>query len=215
MLKLPSKDIVEVCVDEAGRGCLMGVVCAAAVIMPCDYEEDDVFIKMIKDSKKISCKKRNILAEYIKEKAIAYGIGIATQKEIDEINILRATHLAMHRAIDNINVNFDKLLIDGSNFNPYVKKKNYSDEDNDVWVEYECIVNGDNEYIGIAAASILAKTHRDNLIEDLCKNNPSWDEKYGFMKNKGYGTKKHIDGIKKHGILDIHRKSFGPCRIYS
>lgn len=215
MLKLPSKDIIELCVDEAGRGCLMGDVCAAAVIMPSVYKENDDLIKMIKDSKKLTPKKRAILADYIKKNAIAYGIGTASSKEIDELNILRATHLAMHRAIDKIKVQFDKLLIDGSNFKPYIKKNNFSNEkEDDIWVEYECIVSGDNEYLGIAAASILAKTYRDNTIDEMCKNDPVVDSKYGFSKNKGYGTKKHIEGIKEYGILDIHRKSFAPCKKY-
>lgn len=211
MLKYPSKDIVEVCIDEAGRGCLMGDVCAAAVIMPSSYNADDNFIKMIKDSKKLSAKKREVLAEYIKENAIAYGIGTCSPEEIDGMNILRATHLAMHRAIDKINVKFEKLLVDGSNFNPYMKKEQGENEDS--WVEHECIINGDNEYVGIAAASILAKTHRDQSIKDMCKENPDWIEKYGFNKNNGYGTKKHMEGIKQHGtIKGLHRMTFGPCK---
>lgn len=208
-MKYPSKEIIEVCIDEAGRGCLMGDVCAAAVIMPFEYDEDDTMIKMIKDSKKISEKKRDVLADYIKRTAIAYGIGLASAEEIDKMNILKATHVAMHRAIDKITVKYDKILIDGSNFNPYINKNGNEDE---IWVDHECIVNGDNEYIGIAAASILAKTYRDNLIRDMCKNDPTLDEKYGFFKNKGYGTKKHMEGIKKYGVIDIHRKTFGPCK---
>jgi ribonuclease HII len=208
-MKYPSKEIIEVCIDEAGRGCLMGDVCAAAVIMPFEYDDDDTMIKMIKDSKKISEKKRDVLADYIKRTAIAYGIGLASAQEIDKTNILKATHTAMHRAIDKITVKYDKLLIDGSNFNPYINKNGNHDE---IWVDHECIVNGDNEYIGIAAASILAKTYRDNLIREMCNNDPTLDEKYGFVKNKGYGTKKHIEGIKKHGVIDIHRMTFGPCK---
>jgi ribonuclease HII len=210
-MKYPTKDSIQVCIDEAGRGCLMGDVCAAAVIMPFEYDDDDKMVKMIKDSKKLSEKRREVLADYIKTKAIAYGIGLASAEEIDKMNILKATHLAMHRAIDKITVNYDMLLIDGSNFNPYINKNNVDDDD--IWVNYECVVNGDNEYLGIAAASILAKTYRDGLIKEMCAKDMTLDEKYGFVKNKGYGTRKHIEGIKRFGVLDIHRKTFGPCRI--
>lgn len=214
MLAFPSKDRIEVCIDEAGRGCLMGDVCAAAVIMPCEYDDDDMLVKLIKDSKKLTPKKRMVLAEYIKKKAIAYGIGIASAVEIDQHNILQATYIAMHRALDQVlvdkNTMFDHILVDGDKFKDYLSPVVDGYKWSGEWVPCTTIIDGDNKQLGIAAASILAKTHRDNIVDSWVEQNPEWNEKYGFGSNKGYGTKKHMMGLSEHGALEIHRKSFGP-----
>ena len=193
-LHLYYKNEVDICVgiDEAGRGCMIGPVYAAAVIW-----NPEVDATNIKDSKKISRKNRHILRKYIEANAIAYGVGMATHEEIDEMNILNATYLAMHRALDAIkNVEYDRLLVDGQSFKPY--KCNVHD----------CIIGGDNIYVCIAAASILAKEHHDEWI----LTNYGEDVKYDLIHNRGYGTKKHLQGIMEHGITEHHRKSF--CKKY-
>lgn len=201
MLIFPASER-EICIDEAGRGCLMGPVCAAAVVMPQCYDDSDEYVHQIKDSKKLSAKKRTILAEYIKEIAIDFSVGLASHQEIDEMNILNATYLAMHRAVDQIKDKTGRILVDGPMFKPYFDKETGD------WTDYECFVNGDNIHLGIAAASILAKTHRDSLIDSMVLENPIWKEEYKFHTNKGYGTQAHIVGIKKYGRLECHRKSF-------
>jgi len=173
-------------IDEAGRGPLIGPVYAAAVILPIDVDIDG-----INDSKKLTEKKRELLFDIICEKAIAYGIGFATAKEIDEINILQATYLAMSRAYDNLGIVADWVLVDGNRMPPLPTKG-------------ETIVKGDAKSASIAAASILAKVSRDRVLNELDIQYPE----YGFIKNKGYGTKVHYAAIKEHGILDEHRLSF-------
>ena len=184
----------DVCVgiDEAGRGCMMGPVFAAAVVW-----NPEVDATNIKDSKKISRKNRDMLRTYIEANAVAYGIGMATHEEIDELNILNATHLAMHRALDATkDAQYDRILVDGKSFKPY--KCN----------AHDCIIGGDNIYVCIAAASILAKEHHDEWVLTHFKD----DTKYDLIHNRGYGTKKHIQGIKENGITEHHRKSF--CKKY-
>lgn len=173
-------------VDEAGRGPLAGAVYAAAVILP-----EDIFIAGLDDSKKLSEKKREQLFDEICEKAISYSIAFATESEIDEINILNATHLAMNRAVDGLIVPADYCIIDGNSI------KNMS-------TPHETMVKGDAKSASIAAASILAKVTRDRYITELAKEYPE----YGFDKHKGYGTKAHTEAILKYGVLPIHRKSF-------
>ena len=173
--------------DEAGRGCLAGPVVAGAVILPKDY-----FNKSLNDSKLLSASKRIDLAKEIKEVAVDYAIGTVCNKEIDDINILNASFLAMHRAIDQIKNNYDLLLIDGNRFNPYKK------------AQHKCIIKGDSKYISIAAASVLAKTYRDDLMKSLHENEPN----YFWNKNKGYPTKQHREAIIKNGISKYHRISF-------
>jgi Ribonuclease HII len=173
-------------IDEAGRGPLIGPVYAAAVVLPIDVDIDG-----INDSKKLTEKKRELLFDVICEKAVAYGIGFATAKEIDKINILQATYLAMSRAYDNLGVVADWVLVDGNRMPPLP-------------TEGETIVKGDAKSASIAAASILAKVSRDRVLNELDAQYPE----YGFIKNKGYGTKVHYAAIKKHGILDEHRLSF-------
>lgn len=189
----------EIGIDEAGRGPLIGRVYAGAVIWPEGLEPSI----LIKDSKKLSQKKRKLALMWIKENIPKWSVGYAEHNEIDEINILEATKLAMQRAIDNLNVNMDdyELVIDGSGW--YKKFPDY---------RVYSIVDGDNKYYSIAAASIIAKEHHDEYIKELCSNNPELDTKYGLCKNMGYGTKVHLEGIKKYGISEYHRKSFKSCK---
>ncbi len=185
-LKFSSNKIEAGC-DEAGRGCLAGPVVAAAVILPNDFENS-----LLNDSKKISEKQREKLFPIIKEKALSYGIGIVSCIEIDKINILNASFLAMHRAIDNLNQKPELLLIDGNKFNPY---KN---------INHQCIIKGDGKFLSIAAASVLAKVTRDKIMQDLDVEFPM----YGWRKNKGYPTKAHRLAILEYGDCKYHRKSF-------
>ena len=173
-------------IDEAGRGPLAGPVCAAAVILPLDCHIDS-----LNDSKKLTEKKREALFPLIQEKALAWGIGWASAEEIDAINILQATFLAMKRAVEQLSVQPGWALVDGNRMPP-------------LDVPGETVVKGDAQCASIAAASILAKVSRDRLLEE-------WDTlypEYGFAKHKGYGTKAHYDAILRHGVLPIHRKSF-------
>ncbi len=173
-------------VDEAGRGPLAGPVCAAAVILPL-YAE----IPGLTDSKKLTDKKRRELFPLIQEQAIAYGIGFASEKEIDEINILQATFLAMERALDQLRVKPDLALIDGN------REKNFG-------LPVKTVVKGDSLSLNIAAASVLAKVSRDDLMESMAKEYPQ----YGFEVHKGYGTKAHYAALTEHGPSPIHRRSF-------
>lgn len=202
------KTLVEVGVDEAGRGPLAFDVVSAAVVMPTTFDPNDKYVNMIKDSKKLSAKKRDILAEYIKSTALAYGIGIATVDEIDKHNILNATYLAMHRAIDEVDkkLHIDLIKVDGDRFKAYLSKTQGR------WLQHECCVDGDSTHLNIAAASILAKTYRDHEIEAIVANEPELDNKYGFKKNKGYGTPQHMKGLAEHGICKYHRQSYAPVR---
>lgn len=210
-------DTLEIGVDEAGRGPLFGRVYTAAVILPKDNSFDH--FKM-KDSKKFHSKKQiEDVAEYIKANAVAWYVSFEDEKVIDQINILQATQKAMHNAIletrnqckEKYNLQFH-LLIDGNYFNPltFLNKQTNKLE----VIPYSCIEGGDNKYTAIAAASILAKVERDKYIEDLCKENPELIEKYGIDQNKGYGAKRHLNGIKEYGISIWHRRSFGICKQY-
>jgi len=194
-----TKDKLEIGIDEAGRGCFLGPVCVAAVIWP--NEEPDETME-IKDSKKLSEKKRDILREYIEENAIAYSVKFIHNDVIDTINILKATMKGMHGCIDEIreNMEVDSLLIDGNQFDIYM-------DNNFEYIQHHCIVGGDDKYKCIAAASILAKTYHDEYIRDLVLKDPPL-EKYGLLKNKGYGTKIHREAIRDYGLTKYHRKSF-------
>ena len=187
MLKQRFSDKIEIGCDEAGRGCLAGPVVAAAVLLPKHFNN-----KILNDSKQLSKKKREILEKIIKDEAISFGIGVVSPKEIDKINILNASFLAMHRAIDQISNKYELLLIDGNRFNKYKK------------VEHKCIIKGDAKYMSIAAASVIAKTARDKIMKDLSKEYPQ----YSWGTNQGYPTKKHREAIKKFGTNKYHRKSF-------
>jgi ribonuclease HII len=177
----------QVGVDEAGRGCLLGPVVAAAVVW-----DSNVSHEGINDSKKLSRKRRAQLREYIETHAIAYGVGMASRQEIDQMNILQATYLAMHRALDQIVVPFDRILVDGDRFPPYRVNVHH------------CCAGGDALYVPIAAASILAKEHHDEWI---LKHFPE-DQRYDLRNNRGYGTKKHMEGLTAHGLCDEHRRTF-------
>ncbi len=187
MLQQKYSDKIEVGCDEAGRGCLAGPVVAAAVLLPHNFKN-----KKLNDSKQMSKKKREEMEIIIKKEAISFGIGIVSPQEIDEVNILNASFLAMHRATEKIKGKFELLLIDGNRFNKY---KN---------VDHKCIIKGDTKYMSIAAASVLAKTARDKIMEDLSQEFP----KYDWENNKGYPTKKHRVAIKELGANIHHRKSF-------
>lgn len=195
-------------VDEVARGTFIGPVVSACVVLPNTFETDQY--KQIKDSKKLTPKKRAELAEYIKSISITYGIGTASNQEIDEINILNATMRAMHRAIDMAykKHTFNKILIDG----PYFKGYTPSGENSEI-IPHECILKGDANYLSIAAASIVAKDYHTCLINDLVVNHPELN-KYDIKKNKGYGTAKHLSAIKEYGITDLHRKTFGICKSF-
>jgi len=181
------KDKTEAGCDEAGRGCLAGAVYAAAVILPPDFE-----CELLNDSKKIKEKDRIKLRTIIKREALAWAIGVVNEKEIDEINILNASFLAMHRAIDQLKLRPEHLLIDGNRFNAYKK------------INHDCIVKGDGKYMAIAAASILAKTYRDDYMRMLHEQHPE----YQWKQNKGYPTKAHRKAILEHGQTSYHRKTF-------
>lgn len=193
-------------VDEVARGTLIGPVIAACVVLPHVFPDDDY--KEIKDSKKLSIKKREILARYIKKNAVTYGIGSASVEEIDDINILNATMKAMHRAVDEAYKKhpFEKLLIDG----PYFKGYTPPGIDGEL-LEYECIPKGDAHYLSIAAASIIAKDYHTDLIQKLTEEHSELNL-YDIKKNKGYGTAKHIEAINMHGSTSFHRKTFGICK---
>jgi ribonuclease HII len=221
--------IYEIGVDEAGRGPLFGRVYTAAVILP---KGNDFGHSKMKDSKKFSSKKKiEEVADYIKENAVAWSVTFEDEKTIDNINILQATQQSMHhsiietkkRAIQKMKETESKgddkkdytfhLLIDGNYFNP-LSSLNLKTNKLET-MPYHCIEGGDNKYTSIAAASILAKVARDKYIEDLCALHPELSDKYSIDSNKGYGSKKHLDGIKEHGITVWHRKTFGICKKYA
>jgi ribonuclease HII len=210
MLTLPPIDCITVYCDEVGRGSLIYDVVAAAVIMPCEYDEDDDKVGMIKDSKKCTHKKLLELSEYIKGKAIAWGVGVASVEEIDEHNILNATMMAMHRALDDVykQVAFDNIVVDGNRFKVYMTPEDCDGDAN--FVPHKCIVGGDASELGIAAASILAKVHRDTCVEALAEECEDYKTLYKWNTNKGYGTKDHIEALMKHGPTRYHRMSFKP-----
>ena len=181
------KGVIEAGCDEAGRGCLAGPVFAAAVILSPDFEHS-----LLNDSKKLSVKNRNLLRQFIEENAIAYAVTRADHEEIDKINILNASYLAMHRAVNKLKPAPELLLIDGNRFNPYPD------------IEHECIIKGDGKFLSIAAASVLAKTYRDEYMQQLHQKYPH----YGWDKNKGYPTKKHKTALLENGLSPVHRKTF-------
>ena len=181
------EDLIEAGCDEAGRGCLAGSVYAAAVILPSDYQNE-----LLNDSKKLTAKKRYTLREEIERDAIAWAVGIVTPEEIDKINILNASFLAMHRALDQLKVRPEAVIVDGNRFKPYQDLPSTT------------IVKGDGKYLSIAAASILAKTYRDDYMLSLAEEYPQYD----WKSNMGYPTKKHRQAILEHGITPYHRKSY-------
>ena len=193
------EEIIEAGLDEAGRGCLAGPVFAAAVIWPRELDpeiehQNSMILRNLVRSEE------NILGIILKKMPIDYAVASCDQHEIDEINILKASHLAMHKAIRKLNIEPELLLVDGNMFTNFFKN------DGDI-IEHECIIKGDGKFSSISAASILAKTYHDDYIENLLEENPDLD-KYGWKTNMCYGTKQHMDAIKKYGTTIHHRKSF-------
>ncbi len=182
-----NKGVVEVGCDEAGRGCLAGPVFAAAVILPDNFSNE-----LLNDSKKLSEKNRYKLRSVIEKEALYWAVGIVDNNEIDEINILNASFLAMHRAIDKLGIVPEHIIVDGNRFTKYKD------------ISHECIVKGDGKFMSIAAASILAKTYRDDFMNEIHIKHPEYD----WKSNKGYPTKKHRMAIMNNGITSFHRKSF-------
>lgn len=178
---------IEAGCDEAGRGCLAGAVYAAAVVLPSDFRNE-----LLNDSKQLTEKQRYALREVIEKEAVSYAIGVVTPEEIDKINILNASFLAMHRALDALTVRPEHLLIDGNRFKPYRD------------IAHTTVVKGDGKYMSIAAASILAKTYRDDYMQRLHKEYPVYD----WNHNKGYPTRKHREAIRRYGESPYHRKTF-------
>ena len=187
LLPYLNENLIEAGCDEAGRGCLAGAVYAAAVILPGDFKNE-----LLNDSKQLTEKQRYALREVIQREAVAWAIGVVSPEEIDEINILRASFLAMHRAVDQLAVRPQHLLIDGNRFTPYPD------------IPHTTVVKGDGKYLSIAAASILAKTYRDDYMNELALEYPA----YHWLDNKGYPTKVHREAIRTHGITPYHRKTF-------
>lgn len=179
---------IEAGCDEAGRGCLAGPVFAAAVILPPDFKNE-----LLNDSKQLTERQRDLLRPIIEREAIAWGVGVVSAREIEKINILRASHLAMHRAINQLKVRPEYLLIDGNRFTPYPGD-----------IPYECIIKGDGKMMSIAAASVLAKTHRDEYMVGIDAEYPQ----YGWRVNKGYPTKDHREAIAQYGVSPHHRTTF-------
>ena len=189
--------LIEAGCDEAGRGCLAGSVYAAAVILPDGYENE-----MLNDSKQLTEKKRYLLREVIERDAVAWAVGIVTPEEIDKINILNASILAMHRALDQLKVRPQAVIVDGNRFKPYRPVVNGIAAD--APLPSTTIVKGDGKYLSIAAASILAKTCRDDYMNQLADEYPQYD----WRSNKGYPTKKHRDAIRQYGTTPYHRLSY-------
>ena len=181
---------IEAGCDEAGRGCLAGPVAAAAVILPADFHND-----LLNDSKKLTERQREKLRPIIEREALAWCVAMVSADEIDKINILNASITGMHRAVDGLSIRPEHLLIDGNKFRPYPG------------IDHTTVVKGDGKYMSIAAASILAKTHRDEYMMRIAEQHPE----YRWDKNKGYPTKDHREAILRHGICDHHRRTFGPC----
>ncbi|MBR3951698.1 MAG: ribonuclease HII [Bacteroidaceae bacterium] len=178
---------IEAGCDEAGRGCLSGAVFAAAVILPQDYHHP-----LLNDSKQLSEKQRYALRPVIEQDAVAWAVGIVTPQEIDKINILNASILAMQRAVEQLSITPQHLLIDGNRFKPYKD------------IPHTCVIKGDGKYLSIAAASILAKTYRDDYMLQLHNLHPQ----YGWDRNKGYPTQEHRNAIERYGTTPYHRQSF-------
>lgn len=180
-------NVIEAGCDEAGRGCLAGSVYAAAVIFPPDYHNSE-----INDSKQLTDARRHMLREIIERDALSWAVGVVTAEEIDHINILNASILAMHRALGQLRLVPQSIIVDGNRFKPYRD------------VPWQTVVKGDGKYLSIAAASILAKTYRDDYMDDIDKDYPV----YGWSRNKGYPTKEHRNAIRQHGVSPYHRKTF-------
>lgn len=189
---------IEAGCDEAGRGCLAGSVYAAAVILPENYQNE-----LLNDSKQLTEKRRYALRQQIERDAVAWAVGIVTPEEIDRMNILNASILAMHRALDQLLVRPEAIIVDGNRFKPYYERGERLEERGER-IPHTTIVKGDGKYLSIAAASILAKTYRDDYMNGIAEEYPQYD----WLSNKGYPTRKHRDAIRQYGITPYHRKSY-------
>ena len=199
------KGKIEAGIDEAGRGCLFGPVSVASVIWNPDENNPDIIIR---DSKKMTDKQKNIAYNYIMDNAIAVSHKFIHNDDIDKTNILKETIRGMHLCLDDIinQIDIDTILVDGNQFDFYI-------DCNDNCIHHECIIDGDNKYKSIACASVIAKVNRDNYIKELCEENPELN-KYDIHNHKGYGTARHLAAIKEYGITKWHRKTFGICKNY-
>lgn len=200
-LRYKEDDAVEVGLDEAGRGCLFGRLYVGAVVFSNDG--DDLFdngaaLKEIKDSKLLTKRKRAILHDYVNECALDKAVAYAEAAEVDALNVLQADLTTMHRALDSLTVPVERVLVDGDHWRPYKDTEGYA------------IVDGDAQYLAIAAAGILAKVSRDAWVSEVVATHPEWDTRYGLGKNMGYGTAVHMEGLKAHGATIEHRRSFRP-----
>jgi ribonuclease HII len=204
MLKLfDSSTDIECGVDEVARGCLFGRVYAGAVIFGKELGDEKPPVE-IRDSKKMTKKQREKASIWIKKNALHYGLGYCDEKYVDDHNILNAAQRAMHKAIQNLDIEPEALLIDGNRFN------NYKHQDGSI-IPHKCVIKGDNTFFSIACAAILAKDEHDHYIVELCEKYPDLAKRYLLTSNMGYGSKAHRDGIAKYGISQFHRKTFGIC----
>jgi ribonuclease HII len=198
-------DLVEVGVDEAGRGCLFGRLYVGAVVLPDELDsmfDNGAALMEIKDSKKLTERKRDILFDYVKECAVDHAIAWCSNEQIDKENILQADLNTMHKALESLSVPVQRVLVDGDSWKPWAANPE---------ADVHKIIQGDSKYLAIAAASILAKVARDRWVNEICDANPEWGEKYGLRSNKGYGASKHMAALKTHGPTPLHRMSFAPC----
>lgn len=186
-----TEGVIEAGCDEAGRGCLAGPVSCAAVILPPDFSND-----LLNDSKQLSEKQRDLLRPVIEREALAWAVVMVSPEEIDRINILNASITGMQRALDSLSITPQHVIVDGNRFRPWRD------------VPYDTVVKGDATYMSIAAASVLAKTHRDELMRNLAASHPG----YGWERNMGYPTREHLEALLRLGITDLHRKSYAPCQ---
>ncbi len=206
-----NRDKLEAGLDECARGCLFGRTYMACVVWSNDFLEESIndpefkWLHDIRDSKKMTPKKREMLSEYIKEYALDYNIQWADEKTIDEVNILQAVQNGFHQCLENLQFLPDQIFVDGNIFRTY-----YDDKLN--IVSHQCIEGGDNILLSIASASILAKVEHDKYIKELCAKYPLLGERYDIHNNMGYGTANHMNAIKEHGITEFHRRSFGICK---
>jgi ribonuclease HII len=202
-LRYKDDDVVEVGLDEAGRGCLFGRLYVGAVVFSNDV--DDLFdhgaaLHSIKDSKLISKRKRDIVYDYIQECALDKAVAFAEADDVDRLNVLQADLTTMHAALDSLIVPPQRILVDGDHWRPYKDSEGYA------------IVDGDAQYLAIAAAGILAKVEHDRWVQEVVAEHPEWDTQYGLSRNMGYGTAEHMKGLKEYGITSEHRKSYAPVR---
>lgn len=202
-LRYKEDDAVEVGLDEAGRGCLFGRLYVGAVIFSNsteDFFDHGVALKDIKDSKLLTKRRRDILYDYIQECALDKAVAFAEAEDVDRLNVLQADLTTMHRALDSLQIPIDRVLVDGNHWRPYKETEGYA------------IIDGDAQYLSIAAAGILAKVARDRWIESVVASHPEWETWYGLQSNMGYGTAKHLKGIETFGVTSEHRRSFAPVR---